>query len=388
MSEELLEQAVVIRDETVNEANTAERIGKLFVDIIRKMAKNLNADAVTFKGTATGVNMVFSGEDGDVLISLPVVGTEEAGVITPEMLAGIGDAIAAERARAEEFELNSTKAVAALAGRVTAIENGYATDVELYKEQTRAEAAEKANADAIVAERDRAVAAEQANAQAITTNNQIIVTQGKSISALIAQNGSLKLTVTPNVVLRNEQTDVTVEAVFGSTLEPDATAEIKILKDAEVVAKEDGIKELSLSESLVAGADVAYSAETVYSEKTLTAAQKLSVVDPVFVGTSASNVAATARTDVAVDAYKQTARTSAAGTYTVTVANDGDYVWLLVPRGFAAIKKATLSGLDFPLETPTVVYIGGSSALTGGIPYSCYRSSNQYAAGNLSIVIS
>ena len=108
----------------------------------------------------------------------------------------------------------------------------------------------------------------------------------------------------------------------------------------------------------------------------------LQVVDPVYVG------AGQAYTDIVLEENKQTIRTSAAGTYQVTMANDGDYVWFLIPRNFTVVKKATLSGFDFPLETPTVVYFGGTSALTGGIAYSAYRSSNRYAAGTLTIVLS
>lgn len=408
MSEKLLEQAVVIRDETVNEANTAARIGKLFVDIIQKMAKSLNADAVTFKGSATGMNMVFSGEGGDVLIPLPVVDTEVAGVITPEMIASIGDAIAAvEKANAD--------AIAA--------------------EQTRAEAAEKTLEDGIGAIRGSSTMTAEGNTAALTL--KLIIGKGTpitlslpvhgeeewnvpadtpalidpwtfqelmglfesienetkarseadeslnaSVNSLLLHVAKLTMAITPSVVFRSS-VDTTEIAVSASMTV--ATPTILTLYQATTeLATADGVSSVSSAATLTPTANVQFSAKAIVGELEFEAKATLQVVDPVYAGAGA------AYADIMLDENKQTVRTSAAGTYNVTVANDGDYVWLLVPRGFAAIKKATLSGFDFPLETPTVVYVGGTSALTGGsgIPYSCYRSSNQYAAGNLSIVIS
>lgn len=324
-----------------DEQTRAEAAEKMLIEGLTAIR---GSSTLTGSGTESSYILTMNiGKGGPVKLELPVHGSEDSNV------------------PADTPALIGPWTFAELMGLFTSLEN----------EAERAETAEKANAEAIARVEEFA-----------TNNNQIIVTQGKSIDALIAQTGSLKLVLTPNVVLRNVTTDVTVKAAFTSTLEPDVTGYIKILKDAEVINREDGISELSYKDSFAPVADVEYGAETWYSGKTLTAAQTLAVVDPIYAGAGA------AYSDIVLDEHKQTARKSAAGTYNVTVANDGEYVWLLVPRGFAAIKKATLSGFDFPLETPTVVYVGGTSALTGGIPYSCYRSSNQYAAGNLSIVIS
>lgn len=406
MSEELLNQAVVIRDETVNEANTAERIGKLFVDIIRKMAKNLNADAVTFKGTATGVNMVFSGEEGDVLISLPVVGTDNAGVITPELLAGIGDAIdavgkanadaiAAEKNRAEAAEKVNADGISAIRGDSQLTPSGTDLTYTLtmiigrgtpVKVELPVHGIEGWDVPA-----DTPALIDPWTFQELMGLFDTIENESKarsdadeslnaSVKSLLQHVAKLTMAVTPSVVFRSsvDTTEIAVSASM-TVVTPDR---LELLQGTDELTAVENAASASSAATITPTSNVQFSAKAVVGELEFEAKATLQVVDPVYAGAGA------AHTDIILDETKQTVRTSAAGTYNVTVTNDGDYVWLLVPRGFAAIKKATLSGFDFPLETPTVVYIGGSSALTGGIPYSCYRSSNQYAAGNLSIVIS
>lgn len=201
-----------------------------------------------------------------------------------------------------------------------------------------------------------------------------------SVNSLLQHVAKLTMAITPSVVFRSSA-DTTEIAVSASMTVVTPTT-LTLYQATTELATADGVSSVSSAATLTPTANVQFSAKAIVGELEFEAKATLQVVDPVYAGAGA------AYADIMLDEHKQTVRTSAAGTYNVTVANDGDYVWLLVPRGFAPIKKATLSGFDFPLETPTVVYVGGTSALTGGIPYSCYRSSNQYAAGNLSIVIS
>ena len=201
-----------------------------------------------------------------------------------------------------------------------------------------------------------------------------------SVNSLLQHVAKLTMAITPSVVFRSSA-DTTEIAVSASMTVVTPTT-LTLFQATTELATADGVSSVSSAATITPTANVQFSAKAIVGELEFEAKATLQVVDPVYAGAGA------AYADIMLDEHKQTVRTSAAGTYNVTVANDGEYVWLLVPRGFAAIKKATLSGFDFPLETPTVVYVGGTSALTGGIPYSCYRSSNQYAAGNLSIVIS
>lgn len=201
-----------------------------------------------------------------------------------------------------------------------------------------------------------------------------------SVNSLLQHVAKLTMAITPSVVFRSSA-DTTEIAVSASMTVVTPTT-LTLFQATTELATADGVSSVSSAATITPTANVQFSAKAIVGELEFEAKATLQVVDPVYAGAGA------AYADIMLDEHKQTVRTSAAGTYNVTVANDGDYVWLLVPRGFSPIKKATLSGFDFPLETPTVVYVGGTSALTGGIPYSCYRSSNQYAAGNLSIVIS
>jgi hypothetical protein len=85
--------------------------------------------------------------------------------------------------------------------------------------------------------------------------------------------------------------------------------------------------------------------------------------------------------DEYTDAQTQASvRTTPAGTYNVTVANNGDYVFFVVPRTMN-INSAKMSGFDFPLQAPVNVEIDG-------VEYKYYQSANTYDAGTLTIVIS
>lgn len=107
--EELLKQAAVIRDETDESKNTAERVGTLFIDIIEKMglivpSESIDGDSLQFTADAKSVKLVFSALDGNgnrvnKELSIPVATLQKAGVMSPELLASmqksVGDALGA-----------------------------------------------------------------------------------------------------------------------------------------------------------------------------------------------------------------------------------------------------------------------------------------------------
>ena len=88
----LLEQATVIRDESQQGMNTAERVGRLLVEIVQGLGQTLTSDNVTVLATNTGVEIVFSipgsdGEQGTVTrIPIPVLNAEASGVVTPSFI--------------------------------------------------------------------------------------------------------------------------------------------------------------------------------------------------------------------------------------------------------------------------------------------------------------
>lgn len=117
MDKELLTQAVAIRDEQQESANTHSRVGGLFVSVLQVLAQTLTADNVSWSATANGVNLRFTipsdddqAADSVVDISVPKVSDTTAGVITPAQVAAIKQA-ASDLVKAEKEE------------RRTAIEN-------------------------------------------------------------------------------------------------------------------------------------------------------------------------------------------------------------------------------------------------------------------------
>ena len=113
-----------------------------------------------------------------------------------------------------------------------------------------------------------------------------------------------------------------------------------------------------------------YTAQFVIGGLTKNTSKNVVGVYPIRIGTGAAYVEGTALT---------TPKTSPAGTYNVAVANNGDYVYFNVPSTMT-IHSATMSGFDFPLESPVTVTIGG-------VEYKSYRSSNTYDAGTITVVL-
>lgn len=115
-----------------------------------------------------------------------------------------------------------------------------------------------------------------------------------------------------------------------------------------------------------------FTAEAVIGSVKKTASFSVSLVNPMYVGAGA------AYTDVVNDSHKQSVRTSASGTYNVTVASNGQHVFFVVPSSMT-INKVTLSGFDFPLDAADTTSKSG---------YKIYKSSNTYKAGAISLVVS
>lgn len=121
-----------------------------------------------------------------------------------------------------------------------------------------------------------------------------------------------------------------------------------------------------------APATINFTAEAVIGSVKKTASFSVGLVNPMYVG------AGTVYTNVVNDSHKQSARTSASGTYNVTVASDGQYVFFVVPSSMT-INKVTLSGFDFPLNAADTTSKSG---------YKIYKSANTYKAGTLTLVVS
>ena len=118
-----------------------------------------------------------------------------------------------------------------------------------------------------------------------------------------------------------------------------------------------------------------FALKTEVSSKSYTASARVQMVLPVYAGF------AEAASDVGITSLvKQSLRTSAAGTYTLTNAATGNYLWLCVPATMT-VNRVTLNGFDVPMEAAE----DGETTLGN---YKCYRSSNQLAAQDFTFIVS
>lgn len=143
-------------------------------------------------------------------------------------------------------------------------------------------------------------------------------------------------------------------------------------KNSVTSAKQCIYHEIKAAGATTAPTTLTYTAKAVIGDVEKTASVSISVVNPMYVGAGA------AYADVVTENCKQSARTSAGGTYNVTVASAGQYVFFVVPSSMT-INKVTLSGFDFPLLAADTTSKSG---------YKIYKSANTYKAGTLTLVVS
>lgn len=143
-------------------------------------------------------------------------------------------------------------------------------------------------------------------------------------------------------------------------------------KNSVTSAKQCIYHEIKAADATTAPTTLTYTAKAVIGDVEKTASVSISVVNPMYVGAGA------AYADVVTENCKQSARISAGGTFNVTVASAGQYVFFVVPSSMT-INKVTLSGFDFPLLAADTTSKSG---------YKIYKSANTYKAGTLTLVVS
>ena len=186
------------------------------------------------------------------------------------------------------------------------------------------------------------------------------------IDAMVADKTSVSLTASPGSVYVGEQNTIGLTAkVTGVT-----ASSITINKGSEVLATDTDKSTLSYVDTITPNANVSYSAQFVINGVTKTANATVTVVGKIYYGSGTTEV------EALTVAPK---RTSPSGTYNVTVATTGYYVFFVVPNNMS-INSATLSGFEFPLDNPTTTTRDGAT-------YKVYKSSNAVEAGTYEIVI-
>ena len=190
------------------------------------------------------------------------------------------------------------------------------------------------------------------------------------IDAIVSDKATVSISSSTNTFIVGEKT-------FTLTATSNTDAESIIIKQgSNIIASGDG-KTLakSITVSQTTAGSIVYTAEFTFAG----GAKKTATVTVYFVNKIYAG-AGSVYTAVTNDAHALSeAKRSAAGTYNITIAQNGQYVFFVIPSTMS-ISKATMSGFDFPLDAATMVTVDGVS-------YKSYRSSNTYDAGSYQIIL-
>lgn len=192
-------------------------------------------------------------------------------------------------------------------------------------------------------------------------------TKAEIAALLAAEEGKLadlSIESSKEVILTDVSTSVVI--TVRSTIE---ASQITLKRNGVVVMQGAG-KTMQFNDVLeeAQSGNVTYLAVLTIGGTERTVEMLLSVIDPVYYG------AALQASDVTT---KATARKSPEGRYTVTAAENGSYIFILVPQSMT-VKGVEMSGIEMPMEDVTGIVVDG-------LPYKCYKSSNTYDAGVYSI---
>lgn len=192
------------------------------------------------------------------------------------------------------------------------------------------------------------------------------------INAIVNDKAQVNLTVTPSHVFVGEVSDISLVASTNT----EATS-IKIKKGDTELATGEGMS-LNGSDTITPTETgiTTYMAEFIIAGLQKQATKNVVAVYPIMYGTGQEYEDAT---------EEATPRSTPAGTYNITVADDGDYVFFVVPRTMN-IASAKMNGFDFPLSEAVDITIGEDEE---EVEYKYYQSANTYDADTvLTIVIS
>lgn len=186
-------------------------------------------------------------------------------------------------------------------------------------------------------------------------------------------HGSASVSVSPNIIEKGVSTQVTIRnsvTFSGSTYTP-ISATLK-KGDSTLSTTPNSSVQDTVSDTTTYQMEVEFITNV---KKTVSGT--VTAVYPMYFG---SNTATTLDSTAVLAMTKQSLKTSPAGTYNVSVVQ-GAYMWLCIPSNMN-INKVTSSGFDVPMEAAATVAVDGKGN------YKCYRSSSQFNAGTVNIVVS
>lgn len=183
----------------------------------------------------------------------------------------------------------------------------------------------------------------------------------------LASGADVKMSLNVSCIYKDVVTPVTIAAnVTGITPET-----LKIIEDSlsgNVLQTGENVKTLSASKSY----NLSVNTKTIYGLATYKGLQfsgsvVLNARYPIYYGFGNSPES------VAVEANKLSARTSAAGTYNATAAEDGQHFYILVPTDINALGNFTMGGAPYVMNS--------STKTISGISYRVYTSGAVYNTG-------
>lgn len=180
---------------------------------------------------------------------------------------------------------------------------------------------------------------------------------GNDVKTRINAMSSVNLSISPNVIMKDLQSEVYVEALAYYDND-----EIRIKRNGIDIAVGSG-KTLAITDTITPTGteDIVYTAEFIKGDDVKAVDKTLPVAQPIYYGAGqtiedATNVASP--------------RTSVNGEYHIAVTADGSYLFFIVPNSMT-INRVTMNSFEVGFDEPTTEIIHG-------YPYKAYKSSDAY----------
>lgn len=271
---DILSDAAVVRDETNEKANTAERVGGVLVELANYLSNFAPVSNVTVEADGANVRLVLhlKNEDGTVStrgVTLPAASTEKAGVLTTELLKalqaadranedlakeGISKAesasamLFAEEAARKEADLSLNDLIEAeVTERLQSVETEKterkAADAELSERITSEAAAREASdeelSEQLIEELQYRVAADASEAAARESADEELTTRISAEESLRAERDE-KLRMMGLVTVRNIERLIQLLSPTSMTVEAPKSITITNPERQRIVAKVNG----------------------------------------------------------------------------------------------------------------------------------------------------
>ena len=193
------------------------------------------------------------------------------------------------------------------------------------------------------------------------------------INKLHPSTFGIKLTITPNIIYEEQDTNITIKV---ETLDEEIADNIKIIIDDEIISETVDSDSLEITELI--SENKVIRAEAIKDGFSYEAETEVKTTRPYYIG------AGEEYNDILTDAYKQSIKLNPIGTYNINVENNANYLFFVVPDSMT-INNVTMNGFNVPLNPPEEVIIIPASG--EGFNYKVYKSINTYDSGLLTVTI-